>query len=195
MPTISALAREESGIALLIAVVLMLMVSAIALQALNRARDEGVGSASSRRKVSTLVAADAMLALVKNQLMTSTTQFPDTNPIDEVDFIEYANGLATSVRTGTIANPTAQSIVKVGQTQREGSQLNVNAPNTFSYGVYRTGVVATDPSGGSVQLQAQFGFLIEQIVRCLGGEKHQCLVFHSAFRIERDRFEGLVPVV
>lgn len=157
--SISGLAREESGIALLIAVVLMLMVSAIALQSLNRARDEAIGGSSSRRKVTTLVAADSMIAMVRAQLANSGSQFPDTAAIDESKFIEFSNGLATAVRTGTIANSTAQAIQKVGSTQREGSQINVNAPNTFSYGVYRTGVVATDPSGGSVQLQAQFSVL------------------------------------
>ncbi len=148
--------RSESGIALLVAVVLMLMVSAIALSALNRARQETVGSSADRRKIATLLAADSALSVVQNRLLTDTSPSPDTSPIEDLNFILADNGLATSMRTGEIGTSAALPILKVGSTVREGGQMNIGGAATFSYGVYRTGVVASDPAGGSVQLNAQF---------------------------------------
>lgn len=148
--------RDESGIALLIAVMLMLMVSAVALSALDRARQENLGSTAGRRKVATLIAADAGLRLVENQLLNGTGPTPDTAPISDTAFISFGNGLATSFRTGEIGSSAALPILKVGSTVKEGGQLNVGGAGTFSYGVYRAGVVASDPGGASVQLNAQW---------------------------------------
>ena len=151
--------RDESGIALLISVILMLMVSAVALSALDRARQENLGSTAGRRKVATLIAADAGLRLVENQLLTGAGPVPDTAPLEDVSFIMASNGLATSFRTGEISSSAALPIMKVGSTVREGGQINVGGAGTFSYGVYRSGLVASDPGGASVQLNAQWSVL------------------------------------
>jgi Tfp pilus assembly protein PilX len=148
--------RDESGIALLVAVMLMLMVSAVALSALDRARQENLGSTAGRRKVATLIAADAGLRLVEDQLINGAGSTPDTAPIADTAFISFGNGLATSFRTGEIGSSAALPILKVGSTVKEGGQLNVGGAGTFSYGVYRAGVVASDPGGASVQLNAQW---------------------------------------
>jgi hypothetical protein len=118
------------------------------------------GSAG-RRKVATLIAADAGLRLVENQLLTGTGPTPDTSPLSSTTFITASNGLATSFRTGEIASAAALPIMKVGGVVREGGQLNVGGSGTFSYGVYRSGVVAADPGGASVQLNAQWTVLEE----------------------------------
>lgn len=151
--------RDESGIALLIAVILMLMVSAVALSALDRARQENLGSTAGRRKVATLIAADAGLRLVEDQLLNGGSATPNTAPLQNLSFITASNGLATTFRTGEINSSTALPIMKVGGTVREGGQLNVGGSGTFSYGVYRSGVVAADPGGASVQLNAQWSVL------------------------------------
>ena len=151
--------RDESGIALLVAVILMLMVSAIALSALDRARQESTGAASDRRKIATLLAADGALAVVQNRLLTGTSPFPDTSPLQDLGFLIADTGLATSMRTGEIGTSAALPILKVGGMVRAGGQLNIGGAGTFSYGVYRTGIVAQDPTGGSVQLNAQFSVL------------------------------------
>ncbi len=148
--------RDESGMALLIAVVVMLMVSAVALSALDRARSENMGANAARRKVATLIAADAALRLVENQLLNSTGPSPDTAPLQDTNFIVGDNGLATAFRTGEIGSAAALPILKVGTTVKEGGQLNVGGAGTFTYGVYRAGIVATDPGGASVQLSAQW---------------------------------------
>jgi type II secretory pathway pseudopilin PulG len=151
--------RAEEGIALLVTVVLLLLLSAIGVTALQRAQDETVGGGSSRRKVSMLLAADSALHVVEAQLASAQTQFPDVSPLDDAQFINDNIGLPLAVRTGSIDSSTSVPIQKVGTTYQEGGQINVNSPNTFSYGVYRTGVVVTDPGGGNVQLQAQYSVL------------------------------------
>ncbi len=151
--------RTEEGIALLVTVVLLLLLSAIGVTALQRAQDETIGGGASRRKVSMLLAADAALHVVEAQLSSAQTQFPDVSPLDNAQFINDEVGLPLAVRTGSIDSSTSVPIQKVGTTYGEGGQINVNSPNTFSYGVYRTGVVVTDPGGGNVQLQAQYSVL------------------------------------
>jgi Tfp pilus assembly protein PilX len=151
--------QDESGIALLVTVVLMLLLSAIAVTSLQRAQDEQLGGGSSRRKVATILAADSALNVVEAQLRSTQGQFPDVSPMDDPAFLEDIQGLPTGIRTGTVDSMTAEPIQKVGTGHRDGGQINVNAPNTFSFGIYRTGVVATDFGGGNAQLQAQYSVL------------------------------------
>ncbi|HTO07446.1 MAG TPA: PilX N-terminal domain-containing pilus assembly protein [Myxococcota bacterium] len=57
--------RDESGMALLISVIVLLLMSALALSALQRAGDEAIGSGGSRRKDASLYAAESGLAKIK----------------------------------------------------------------------------------------------------------------------------------
>jgi Tfp pilus assembly protein PilX len=148
--------RDEAGIALLIAVVLLLMVSALGLTALQSAQDEATGSARGRRKVMTLYAADSGLRLVEDQLADSTIQYPNRNPVVNSSVMEDQWGGTTSIRTGEASNPVAQPIQRLGKGNVEGYQLNVNSAGSYTYGIYRTGLVATDNTGGVVELQAQY---------------------------------------
>jgi hypothetical protein len=149
-------AGDQHGIALLIAVVLLLMVSALGLTALQSAQDEATGSARGRRKVMTLYAADSGLKLVEDQLAGATAQYPNRNPITSGTMMEDQWGGMTSIRTGEAENPVPQAIQRVGKGNLEGFQLNVNSAGSFAYGIYRTGLVATDNTGGVVELQAQY---------------------------------------
>jgi Tfp pilus assembly protein PilX len=148
--------RDQHGVALLIAVVLLLMVSALGLTALQSAQDEATGSARGRRKVMTLYAADSGLKLVEQQLASSTSQYPNRNPLTSTSVMQDQWGTATAIRTGEAENPVAQAIQRVSKGNVEGFQLNVNSAGSFAYGVYRTGLVATDNTGGVVELQAQY---------------------------------------
>ncbi len=145
--------RDEAGMALLIAVILMLLISAIGLGALQSATGESSAGGRSARKLRTFFAADAGMGIVLRQLDTTASQYPDTNPLDEQQFIQNRAGGFTQVRTGTADNDVPQPIRRVGRS-RAGA-LNVNSANTFSFGIYRADVVATDPAGGRVELQAQ----------------------------------------
>lgn len=147
---------DEHGIALLIAVVLLLMVSALGLTALQSAQDEATGSAHGRRKVMTLYAADSGLKLVEDQLASATAMYPNRNPIAQSSVMQDQWGGTTAIRTGEAKSPVAQAIQRVSKGNVEGMQLNVNSAGSFSYGIYRTGMVATDSTGGVVELQAQY---------------------------------------
>jgi len=148
--------HAEHGVALLLTVMVLLMISAIGVTALNHAQNESVAGGSSRRKIVSLQAADSLLFLVRDQLAGQNAQFPNLSAIDRPTFMQNKVGIYTSARTGTMATSGAQPIQRVGKTSKEGGQLNVNSPNTFSYGIYRANVVAEDPSGGAAQLQAQY---------------------------------------
>ena len=155
-------AGDEDGIALIIAVVVLLLLSAIGLAALQGAQSELTAGGYSRLKTRTLYAADSGIGLVRNQLNIVTgasltgTPYPDRNPIYQGTLMVGANGLFTEIRTGTADNATPQAIARLGTVRRDGDQVNVNSANSFSYGIYRADVAAVDPGGGSVELQAQF---------------------------------------
>jgi Tfp pilus assembly protein PilX len=149
-------ARDEQGMALLIAVTLLLMISAIGLTALQSAQDEASGAGRSRRKTMTLYAADAGLKVVEDRLNVGTGQYPNTAGVDVSAFMTDQWGGSTAIRSGNSENPVAQPILRLGRAKCRGCPLNVNAANSIAYGIYRTGLVATDQGGGVVELQAQY---------------------------------------
>ncbi len=154
--TLDVARRDEAGIALLIAVILILLLSAVGLAALQSAQGEMSAGGRTVRKLATFFAADGALNLVQDQLDLGNSQYPDTSALVDTQFMQNRAGLYTQVRTGTGDNDIPQEIRLVGRARREGDQLNVNAGNTFSFGIYRTDVVAMDPVGGRAELQAQF---------------------------------------
>lgn len=147
-------ATNEAGLALLIAVAFLLMLSAIGLGALQSATGESSAGGRSARKLRTFFAAEAGLGMVLDRLGSSTSQYPDDNPFDIPQFMPGAGGGFTEVRTGTADNDVPYKIPRVGFHKADGA-LNVNSPNSYTFGIYRADVVATDPAGGRVELQAQ----------------------------------------
>ncbi len=153
---VAAVRRDEAGLALLVTVILLLFLSAIGLGALQSAHGEAAAGGRSARKLRTFFAADSGLNLIQDRLDMGSSQYPDTTALDERQFMPNRAGLYTEVRTGTSDNAVPQEIRLVGRARREGDQLNVNAGNTFSFGIYRADVLATDPVGGRAELQAQY---------------------------------------
>ncbi len=145
----------ESGIALIVTILLLLLISALGTAALQHAGDELTIGASSRRKLALIYVADSALSLVVDKL-TTNAQFPDTTPLDEPSLLTNEAGLPFAARTGSTQTTVPQPVMRVGRTTAPGSQLNINSANTMSFGVYRAGVVALDSGGGRAQLQAQF---------------------------------------
>jgi len=147
---------EEAGIALLLTILMLLMVSAIGVSALNRAGDETTVASASRRQVTNVAAAEAALKLVGDQLRSAQAgSAPASTPVYMPSFVTETNGMTTLIRSGTIGNPNPTPITPVGTASISGGDLRVGygaAPRL----IYRVNVVATDPSGGNVQLQAQY---------------------------------------
>ncbi len=146
-------AREEQGVALLIAVILMLLISAIGIAALQHARQEAMGSGRSRHHTRNLHAADGVLQLVVQQL-GADNPINRQVPIDFANFIQDpVSGVWTSGMTGTIDSPTAEPIRHCGNSTRSGDALG-----QFPRNIYCVNVLATD-GAGRVGLQAQYAVL------------------------------------
>lgn len=146
--------EHDDGVALLIAVVLLLMVSAIGLNALQNAQSEGSAGGRSVRKASTFYAADAVMDAVRLQLDPSGSQY--VVPVSQAIDLEDSNGGLIAARTGTADNAAATPPQAVGYGTADGDQLNIGAANSYIRTIYRVDTVAQDPAGGRVELQAQF---------------------------------------
>ncbi len=155
----STVLRDESGAALLVAVVLLLLMSALGITALQHAQDEASASGSSRRKDATLYAGEAGLSMVQASLLANYNG--GTMPsftIDEPALVNDGFGNPIAVRSGRPENAAPEAIVANGGAVEtpDGYMLNLGSGNTQSFGAVRADVVATDGGNGMVHLQAQY---------------------------------------
>ena len=151
-------ARDESGMALLIAVVLLLLMSALGLNALQKAQDEAAASGRARRKDATLYAAEAGLSMVQERLF-STWEAPAPFTINEASLVQDGFGNAIAVRSGRPENPAPQVILPTGSGNAappDGYLANLGTVGAQSYKAVRADIVATDLANGMVHLQAQY---------------------------------------
>ncbi len=121
--------RNEAGMALLLAVILMLLISAIGLGALQSATGESSSGGRSMRKLRTFFAADAGMEVVLRQLDTTQNQYPDISALDDQQFMQNSYGGFTQVRTGTADNDAPQDIRRVASTD----SMSVSSPVSRSY--------------------------------------------------------------
>ena len=159
--------RDESGMALLIAVIVLLLMSALGLAALQHAGDEAAGSGSSRRKDTTLYAAESGLTMLQVKLLNSYWASATMSPVtlDEPSLVEDANGYGIEVRSGAPMNGTIPNAPgeQVGATtggtseNANGYMLNIGNQGAQSFKPVRADVTALDrPTNGMVHLQSQF---------------------------------------
>jgi Tfp pilus assembly protein PilX len=153
------LIRDESGAALLIAVVLLLLMSALGITALQHAQDEASASGRSRRKDATLYAGEAGLAMVQSNLLsrynaTATSAFT----IDEPALVNDGYGNPIAVRSGRPENSVPEPIgagANVAEAP-DGFLINMGNQSAQSFSAVRADIVATDAGNGTVHLQAQY---------------------------------------
>ena len=153
-------ARDESGMALLIAVVLLLLMSALGLTALQHAQDEATASGRARRKDATLYAAEAGLAMVQERLL-SNWGAAQTAPftIDEASLVKDGFNNPIAVRSGRPENSVPQTIEAVGggsAAPPDGFLVNLGNQGAQAFTPVRADIVATDQTNGMVHLQAQY---------------------------------------
>ena len=74
----SHLVQSQQGIALVITVLLLLMISALGLAALRHAGDESTIAASSRRKLAVVYAADAAMNMMAERLLNGEPTSADS---------------------------------------------------------------------------------------------------------------------
>ena len=152
--------HQEDGIALLLSVVVLLLISAFSLSALQHSQQEAMGGGRSRHQTRNLQAAEGMLDVVVGQLsldggnkeaainMNQFIQDPDT-------------GRWTSVMTALPETGAQQDIVNHGLKTKDGDDMR----GPIRYFSYSVNVVASDmdplmqQAGGRVGLQAQFAVL------------------------------------
>jgi hypothetical protein len=157
----SRMMREERGMALLIAVVLLLLMSALGISALQHAQDEASNSGRSRRKDATLYAAEAGLSMVQTRLLANWgAATPTAFTIDEPALVTDGFGNAIEVRSGTPADgDTAQAVDVGGSGSSEppdGFMVNLGNQGAQSFRPVRADIVAEDATEGMVHLQAQY---------------------------------------
>jgi hypothetical protein len=146
--------------ALLIAVIVLLLMSALGLSALQHAGDEASGSGRSRRKDATLYAAESGLKMVAARMAKqSNPEIPVV--LNEQSLITDAFGNAITVVSG--APDKGELPVPVGIQADpnypgelpEGEKLNTGTSSPIFHPV-RADVTAMDSSRGMVHLQAQY---------------------------------------
>jgi hypothetical protein len=155
---------RESGIALVIAVMLLIMVSAIGLASLQRSGEDKLISAGSRRQTMNLAAAEAGLRLVQDRLYEHAVN-PNTllaSTLDEPNFIRDSSGLMTAVRSGGIGDDAPGPIERLDGSAQGTSGYELSAGRATGAGnraIYRVSVTATDAGGGNAEVEAQFSVL------------------------------------
>lgn len=153
-------ARDESGMALLIAVVLLLLMSALGLTALQHAQDEASSSGRARRKDATLYAAEAGLSIVQSRLLDNWgVAQPAPFAVDEPTLVQDAFGNPIAVRSGRPEYAAPQPIATTGggsAAPPDGFMVNLGNQGAQSFTPVRADIVATDSGNGMVHLQAQY---------------------------------------
>jgi Tfp pilus assembly protein PilX len=159
LETLRSTTRREEGLALLVTVFVLLVMSAVGIMALDRARDEGTLSGRARSKTAASAIAESGVAfLLRTQIPAARAAglTPGDVVMSQPQFMSDQQGFATAVRTGTADNAVPAAPERVGTGRLSGSSLNLNQVGSFMYGIYRTAVVATDQGGGNAQIQVQF---------------------------------------
>jgi hypothetical protein len=166
--------RDESGMALLIAVILLLLMSALGLAALQHSGDESADGGRSRRKDSTLYAAEAGQAKAQQLLYESREALGGGADwtVDDAAMVTDAFGNPIAVRMGVpgpsglpsspmmISQFAPKTGVK-GTKQDNGMQLNKGGYGAASFPrkPWRVEITAQDVGNGLVHLQAQYAVL------------------------------------
>jgi hypothetical protein len=150
MHTRSTRLNEEQGVALIIAVLLLLLVTAIGVAAIHHAGDEASVAGSARRSARMLHAADGGLQVAINQIAQPT---PDLTP-----FTHTLEGGDVTIRSGARTDTAAQPIIAAGSgPPPDGYQINVGSG--FRSRLYRANVTSLYRSGANSELEGKFGKL------------------------------------
>lgn len=139
--------RGEEGIALLVAVLLLLVLSAVAVASIDHSGSEAELSGRMRRTMATFQAADGGIEFAESRLARTP---PRLDPFN----VTYANG--STVRSGTRTDGAAQQIISAGVgPPPEGFSINLGSSG-YAASLYRTAVTGSDIGTGTVELEAKY---------------------------------------
>ena len=162
--------RDESGMALLIAVILLLLMSALGLAALQHSGDESAGSGRSRRKDATLYAAEAGQSMAQGRMFAQWDAMAATDIfVDEPAMVTDAFGNPIAVRSGVPgpaglpATPApisdSDNGMKSASKPKDGFMVNIGNANSRTFKARRVDIVAQDSGNGLVHLLAQYSVM------------------------------------
>lgn len=136
--------REESGIALLITVVLILLFGILVLTSIGHSGDESAASARARSTARALHAADGGMQLALNHV---TQEPPDTAPIN-------VTVGAMTVQSRTRADATPQPLATLGGgAPPQGYGINVNSGYVSE--IFRVDITSSGNNGSTAELQSK----------------------------------------
>lgn len=148
--------RGQEGVALILAISLLLMVSAIAVSTIAHSGAELRGTADARSRVSTFYAAEGGLALARARLVN------DSGNIDAFQVTLDGN---QSVRSGP--RQGSQPLTDLGEGPPPDLSCIELRPQCFRSQGYRSIVTATGPSNASIELESHL-----RVVRAGSGSSY-----------------------
>jgi hypothetical protein len=144
---VGTLAREE-GVALVMAVLLLLLGTGISVAAIFHAGGDFSLTGSSRRATRMLYAADGGIQVAINQIAQPT---PDLNP-----FNLTLEGGDVTIRSGTRDDTVAQPLLATGSgPPPDGFSINIGSG--FRTRLYRANVSSFYRSGATAEVEGKFG--------------------------------------
>lgn len=136
----------EQGIAMILAIMILLLVSLLGIAAVEHAGEESSVTGRTRDATRTFYAADAGTQLI----IANLSQEPPVLSSFTVNFAD-----TTTVRSGARSHPSPQPIEKTGVGEPpEGYALNIGAG--FSTEVFLGTVTAFSPGGSSVEIESKY---------------------------------------
>lgn len=149
-PTKPTPSRRQQGVALIIAVVALLMVAMIGINALEHSQEESTSGGRSRNASHTLHVADAGVQLGIARLAQTP---PNLNA-----FSVNLDGATVESRTRTQGSP--QNLEQEAMSSPpDGFAINVGSDSSFAGRVYQVNVTATSGTGAVAEIEARFSRL------------------------------------
>jgi Tfp pilus assembly protein PilX len=143
--------RDESGMALMIALLLIIVMSAIAISAVEHSGEDSAVSGRLRRATKMFHAADGGIQIAVGRVNQAS---PDTSPFT------FTTTDGTTLRTGARSDTTAQPLAVLGSgPPPDGFCVGVGAA-CYRRDLYRAQVSALAGDGAASELEAQFGVLV-----------------------------------
>ncbi len=139
--------RDERGVALILAVLLLLLVSGVGIAAIEHSGQESAAAGSRRRTATTFYAADAAIQYATNQLSRSPAV---------LDAFQLTLADGTTIRSGPRSAAAAEPLTALGTgPPPDGACINLGGA-CFRSDLYRATVSALGPATGAAELEGQY---------------------------------------
>ncbi len=138
--------RHESGMALIVVVMILSLVSAVAIASLTESGMEAASAGRTRSAARALYVADAGIEIARNHISQNP---PDTNPIN----VDMGGGWTVQSRSKSDGAPVP--ILRAGDTVGGTEGYSINVGSGFASAIYIVNVTSTTPGGASAEVEAK----------------------------------------